>query len=388
MPHFLSKKSLDSSNLDSASFIARGIKNNKHSLIFINGIFIEMIERKNDFLFKGLKQTRPTPIGPLKKELLKLANILNVKTHNLNNDKLKQTLESKFNLDTQGLLDLLDSSLLNKFSNIVLEIGFGSGRRILDSAKNNKDILHIGLEIHTPSLEQVLRQIMLLDLDNLYVLNTDARILLEVLPNHILDSILLHFPVPWNKAKHRRVISQTFFSNVFRVLKTDKEFELRSDDKEYFYDCLNLVLESKKAKFRVLKNENFGIVSKYQARWERQNKDIYQLNLTNLYKSEASKSIFSFNFPPKLIKSIMQATNLENLITKRLFKWGFVKVSEIYKANEHIVLIVSFGNFIWNLNLVVLLDSSLEARYLPNPPLNCEFSFKAHNELLNIMENL
>lgn len=91
---------------------------------------------------------------------------------------------------------------------------------MLHNAKNHPEILHIGLEIHSPSLEQVARQIGLLELDNILILAYDARIFLELLPSNILDKIFIHFPVPWDKQPNRRILNKAFFVSKWARVKT------------------------------------------------------------------------------------------------------------------------------------------------------------------------
>ena len=94
---------------------------------------------------------------------------------------------------------------------ILLPTGI-TGIYLLHQAKKNPDTLFIGLEIHTPSAQQVLKQIELQNLDNIWVVNYDARLFLEMLPSNICSQIFVHFPVPWDKKPHRRVISKSFLA--------------------------------------------------------------------------------------------------------------------------------------------------------------------------------
>ena len=104
-------------------------------------------------------------------------------------------------------------------------------------ASNNPDTLFIGLEIHTPSAQQVLKQIDLQGLTNVWIVNYDARLFLEMIPSNLCEKIFVHFPVPWDKKPHRRVISKDFLLESLRVLKVDGKLELRTDSDNYFeYD--------------------------------------------------------------------------------------------------------------------------------------------------------
>lgn len=112
---------------------------------------------------------------------------------------------------------------------IRVEIGFGSGRHLLHQAQNNPNVLFIGIEIHKPSIEQVLKQINIQNIKNIYILEYDARLFMELLPSNSVGKIFVHFPVPWDKKPHRRVISAAFVNEAKRVLMAQGTLELRTD---------------------------------------------------------------------------------------------------------------------------------------------------------------
>ncbi|CCF81899.1 tRNA (guanine46-N7-)-methyltransferase [Helicobacter bizzozeronii CCUG 35545] len=128
------------------------------------------------------------------------------------------------------------------------------------------------MEIHTPSLEQVLRQIELLGLKNLYLVQADVRILLEILPSGCL-SLDVHFPVPWSKSPNRRVFNPQTLEHMRAILCQDAWLWLRSDDEPYFQQSLQLVLDLPCCDLHISKNGDQALVySKYEARWRRQTK--------------------------------------------------------------------------------------------------------------------
>ena len=117
---------------------------------------------------------------------------------------------------------------------IWVEIGFGSGRHLLHQAKKHPEIQFIGLEIHKPSIEQVLKQCELQGISNILVVDYDARLFMEFLASNVVGRILVHFPVPWDKKPHRRVFSAAFIEEALRVLRPNGTLELRTDSQLYF----------------------------------------------------------------------------------------------------------------------------------------------------------
>jgi hypothetical protein len=76
---------------------------------------------------------------------------------------------------------------------IYVEIGFGSGRHLLHQASTHPNVLMIGLEIYKPSIVQVDKQIRLQALNNVMLLDYDARLFLELLDSNTISKIFVHF---------------------------------------------------------------------------------------------------------------------------------------------------------------------------------------------------
>ena len=152
--------------------------------------FLRKVERpsKNNSIIKCEKSSKAQPTGIIKnaiKTLMEQQSNQHLITHNLNNNSPRQNLQSPFFKSVKYFLDFSQKCLI--------EVGFGSGRHLLHLAKSNPHLICIGIEIHSPFIEQILRQIELLGLKNLYIIHTDARILLEILPSCIAEVYLCAF---------------------------------------------------------------------------------------------------------------------------------------------------------------------------------------------------
>jgi len=173
-------------------------------------------------LVKYDKVTRPLKVNLLKEALDRVAKELNlqVKSSNITIHNTKAALSSEYFKKIEDF-----ENITYPKEKISVEVGFGSGKHLLYQAQKNPDTLFIGLEIHTPSAQQVLKQIELQGLDNIWVVNYDARLFLEMLPSNACEQIFVHFPVPWDKKPHRRVISPSFLDESMRVLRKDGRLE-------------------------------------------------------------------------------------------------------------------------------------------------------------------
>lgn len=365
----------------SFDFVVEKLNDPSYSLIFTRyGKYEFFIQKRfrskhKDYILKCEKLSNSIPTGIYKGAIRALSSFFahSITHHNLNNDSLRQTLQSPFQ---KNIWDFLDFS-----TPFELEIGFGSGRHILQKAKNNPNMLFVGIEIHTPSIEQVLRQIEILGLKNLYIVNFDARIFLELVPSNLIQTIYVHFPVPWNKKPHRRVWSERFVQESMRVLKKGGSLQLRSDDEEYFSDALKVALANPIAKLCVRKNLDDEVVSKYEERWRKQEKNIYDLYLDSLQDSEQKEKIPPFCFPQiqKLKRSF------DTIPPKIIQKDFFLHIDSIFQYSNHCVLKLSFGDFNQPQSKFILISDE-RVGYIGGDPLPTKASYQAHQELLRLLE--
>ncbi len=183
------------------------------------------------YLLKYDKVTRPLKVNILKEAIAKVAKELGLEIYasNIAISSTKAVLSSKYFKKIEDFVEIKYPQ-----EKVSVEVGFGSGKHLLYQAQKNPDTLFIGLEIHTPSAQQVLKQIALQNIDNIWVVNYDARLFLEMLPSNICQEIFVHFPVPWDKKTHRRVISKSFLAESMRVLDKGGRLELRTDSDNYF----------------------------------------------------------------------------------------------------------------------------------------------------------
>jgi len=126
----------------------------------------------------------------------------------------------------------------------LLEIGFGMGHATLQLAQNNPQWGILGLEVHPPGLARVLKSIHELQLSNLRVVRADAQLVLPLLPNQVLDGVLVYFPDPWPKRRHhrRRLVQEPFVMLLERILKPGGFLNFVTDWEPYALEVRELLL--------------------------------------------------------------------------------------------------------------------------------------------------
>ena len=125
------------------------------------------------------------------------------------------------------LEDLVDF----KPTEIILEIGFGSGENLLKSAKMNPDVLYLGADPFLNTNAKCIKAILNYNIKNIMIWPDDIRKIIEFFPSNIFSEIKILFPDPWPKFKHknRRLIQDNFLISLYNVLKTNGNITLATD---------------------------------------------------------------------------------------------------------------------------------------------------------------
>ena len=327
------------------------------------------------YLLKYDKVTRPLKVNILKEALEKVSKELKLEilSSNIATSTTKATLSSQYFKKIEDF-----ENITYPKEKISVEVGFGSGRHLLYQANKHPDTLFIGIEIHTPSAQQVLKQIELQGLDNIWVVNYDARLFLEMLPSNVCDQIFVHFPVPWDKKPQRRVISPSFLEESIRVLQKGGRLELRTDSDNYFWYALQTFFAIPKVEVEVRKNEAIEVTSKYEARWLRQEKDIYDVYVKCTEESEQKTESIDFNF-----NDVKYTDAIEERLPKKalVFDGYFVHFERIYKISEqHLLIKCAFGSFDRPEHKYILLEEG-SCRYFVSPPVKTMVNYRAHEKI-------
>ncbi|MDD3344184.1 MAG: tRNA (guanosine(46)-N7)-methyltransferase TrmB [Sulfurospirillaceae bacterium] len=333
-------------------------RNNKLVVATTKGeTYLVRVSQKDEkrLLIKGDKVTRPSQASILQKVLMDFRDVSEA-TEICSNIEPKRALHVK----RSPFLKSIDffASRFEVTQEIWIEVGFGSGRHLLHQAKKHPQIQFIGIEIHKPSIEQVLKQCELQHIDNILVLDYDARLFMEFLPSNCVGKIFVHFPVPWDKKPHRRVMSQSFIDEALRVLIPSGQLELRTDSPLYFEFSLGEMLKLSKASIHIKKNEALEITSKYEDRWLKMEKDIYDVTLVNEAFSPPIPKVGTLKFSQVIDFQKLCQSFKEETIRGDSF---FVHFEELYLIDATSGLIrISFGAnernekcYIWIKNGVV-----------------------------------
>ena len=118
----------------------------------------------------------------------------------------------------------------------ILEIGFGMGETTATIALTHPQNNYLAIEVHTPGVGSLLKQIEEKKLSNIRIIQHDAvEVLRDMLADHALDGAHIFFPDPWHKSRHnkRRLIQAPFVALLVKKLKPGAYLHVATDWQDY-----------------------------------------------------------------------------------------------------------------------------------------------------------
>ncbi len=148
-------------------------------------------------------------------------------------------------------------SVFGREAPLIVEIGFGNGESLAQTASANPDRDFLGIEVHRPGIGHLLLRLKEGEISNVRVYCADAvEILSTNIPDHGLAGINLFFPDPWPKQRHhkRRLVNPEFIRLAARKLTQGGIFHAATDWEDYAQQMLDVLLNC--AEMRNTRTEN------------------------------------------------------------------------------------------------------------------------------------
>lgn len=126
----------------------------------------------------------------------------------------------------------------------VLEIGFGMGETTATIAKAKPDTNFIGIEVHTPGVGSLLKDIGEQGIQNIRVIQHDAvEVLRDMIPLGSLAGVHIFFPDPWPKKRQqkRRLIQSPLVRTLAERLQPGGYIHCATDWEEYAQQMLEVL---------------------------------------------------------------------------------------------------------------------------------------------------
>lgn len=126
----------------------------------------------------------------------------------------------------------------------ILEIGFGMGEGMADIAQVHPENDYLGVEVHTPGVGALLKQLGERGLSNVRIVQHDAvDVLSHMLAPDSLAGVHVFFPDPWHKTRHhkRRLIQPPLVRLLASRLQAGGYLHLATDWENYAVQMLEVL---------------------------------------------------------------------------------------------------------------------------------------------------
>jgi tRNA (guanine-N7-)-methyltransferase len=136
------------------------------------------------------------------------------------------------------------TQLFGREAPVVAEIGFGMGETTARIAADNPGNDYLAIEVHSPGVGSLLKQIGAGALGNVRIVQHDAvEVLRDMVPPGSLAAIHVFFPDPWPKKRHhkRRLLQGEFVELAASRLARGGRLHVATDWQEYAEHVLEVL---------------------------------------------------------------------------------------------------------------------------------------------------
>ena len=176
-----------------------------------------------------------------------------------------QDYSSKYLLNTNNTNTDLKACFDSDQHDVVIEIGFGDGVALIESALKNPNKNFIGIEVYGSGLGQCLNEINKHNIKNIRLIYGDAvEVFEQFITKKSVEKINILFPDPWPKKRHRkrRLINKGFLSLLSNSLKNKGIVNISTDWEDYAQQIETTFNENNQ--FKEIKSEPRGLKTKFE----------------------------------------------------------------------------------------------------------------------------
>ena len=178
-----------------------------------------------------------------------------------------QDYSSNYILDTNNTNTDLKACFDSDQHNLVIEIGFGDGAALIESALKYPDKNFIGIEVYDSGLGQCLNAINQHKIKNIRLIYGDAvEVFEQFIAKKSVEKINILFPDPWPKKRHhkRRLINKRFLALLSKSLINKGIVNISTDWEDYAQQIELTFKESNQ--FKEIKSELRDLKTKFEKR--------------------------------------------------------------------------------------------------------------------------
>jgi tRNA (guanine-N7-)-methyltransferase len=136
------------------------------------------------------------------------------------------------------------ATLFGRRAPVIAEVGFGMGETTATIAANHPDRDYLAIEVHSPGVGSLLKQMEEKGLSNIRIVHHDAaEVFRDMIPRGSLDGVHVFFPDPWPKKRHhkRRLLQPAFASLAADRLREGGYLHVATDWQDYAEQALEVL---------------------------------------------------------------------------------------------------------------------------------------------------
>ena len=177
---------------------------------------------------------------------------------------------------------------LNDYKDYYLEIGSGKGQFLLEMAQKYPDLIFIGVEMNVTCAGFTAKKLVENEITNAKLVHANAAVMTPTIKDDSVEGIFLNFSDPWPKKRHtkRRLTSNTFLLEYYRILKRGGKLIFKTDNLDLFNYSLEVIKESSfklvSADYDYDGKDTFDALTEYEKNFRELGQPIYRLILEKL----------------------------------------------------------------------------------------------------------
>lgn len=226
---------------------------------------------------------------------------------------MKTAEAAKYEVKTRAyrVFPITWENLFRRRAPLVLEIGCGNGEFLAAWARWQPDWNFVGIELSLGSAERTLQRLLENGIENTRVIRDDARFgLREFFADESLQQVIMNYPDPWPKKKHRRrrLIIPDFIRTLSAVLQKNGIFELVTDQEWYAQEAAELFAENGCFRVPALeRNPNRPVTTKYERKWREEGRDVFRLQVVKQKFGKIVRIVENGEMPHEIIRKEIAA---------------------------------------------------------------------------------
>ena len=177
---------------------------------------------------------------------------------------------------------------LNVYKPYFLEIGSGKGQFLALMATNHPECTFIGVERNVTCAGFTAKKLVEKEIKNAKLVCADAEQVLSNIESDSVECLFLNFSDPWPKKRHakRRLTSNNFLLEYYRILKKGAKLIFKTDNLDLFTYSIEMIKESPfklvEANYSYDGKDPFDACTEYEANFRNEGQPIYRLILEKL----------------------------------------------------------------------------------------------------------